>query len=59
MGRKAVRREIERLDALSRTRALNDRESAQLSCLITTERRYDYSRAVNAVGRPPRRLGTG
>jgi len=53
MGRAAVQQEIARLEALSRTRALDDRESLLLQKLITTERRYDYSSAAHA-SRPVR-----
>jgi len=38
---------IQQLEALSRTRALDDGESHQLQKLITVERRYLYSAKVH------------
>lgn len=52
MTRAAVTEQIARLDALSRTRALDDRESRQLSRLITVERRYN--RRPRPMREPPR-----
>lgn len=52
MARAAVEGEIARLDALSRTRALTDRESARLARLITVDRRYAYGRSERTKSRP-------
>lgn len=47
MTARAVAAEVDRLDALSRSRALNDRESRQLQKLIAMQRRYASMRAAN------------
>lgn len=52
MGRAAVAAQIARLEAVSRSRELDDRESWQLQKLITTERRYEYSQR-RASPQPP------
>lgn len=44
MSRQTVEREISRLDAISRTRALDSGETMQLSKLIRTERAYKRAR---------------
>ena len=48
MSERVVAAEVDRLDAISRTRALDDRESRQLQKLITMQQRYAAMRAANA-----------
>lgn len=54
MGRETVAREIARLDALSRTRPLDEGESRQLQKMISMERRYTSFAAANGRVRKAR-----